>query len=54
MSKYGRGRDDGTFMMGIFAAFMTITGFYAGYTIRDKGYVIGATQTQPHQEIQAK
>jgi hypothetical protein len=43
MSRYKS--DDGTFWMGLFAAGMAIVGFCAGYTIRDNGYVIGATQT---------
>jgi hypothetical protein len=52
MSRYKS--DDGTFWMGIFAAGMAICGFCAGYTIRDSGYVLGATQTQPQKEVKAK
>jgi hypothetical protein len=52
MSRYKS--DDGTFWMGLFAAGMAICGFCAGYTIRDSGYVLGATQAQPQQGIKAK
>jgi hypothetical protein len=54
MSRYGRGGDDGTFWMGLGAAGLAIVAFCAGYTIRDSGYVLGATQTQPPKEVQAK
>jgi hypothetical protein len=43
MSRYKS--DDGTFWMGLFAAGMAIVGFCAGYTIRDNGYIFGATKT---------
>jgi hypothetical protein len=54
MPRYRQGKDDGTFWMGVGATAMAIIGFCAGYTIRDSGYVLGATQTQIQQEIKAK
>jgi hypothetical protein len=52
MSRYKS--DDGTFWMGLLAAGMAIVGFCAGYTARDNGYVLGATQTQTQQEVKPK
>jgi hypothetical protein len=52
MSRYKS--DDGTFWMGLFAAGMAICGFCAGYSLRNSGYILGATQTQPQQEIKPK
>jgi hypothetical protein len=52
MSRYKS--DGGTFWMGLFAAGMAIVGFCAGYTIRNSGYVLGATQTPAPQEGQRK
>ncbi len=52
MSRYGRNGDDGTFWMGLGAAGLAICAFCAGYTIRDSGYVLGATQTNTPKEIQ--
>ncbi len=49
-----RHRDDGTFWMGMGAAGLAICAFCAGYTIRDNGYVLGATQTQSQPEVQRK
>jgi hypothetical protein len=54
MARYGRGGDDGTFWMGLFAAGMALAGFTAGYKIRDNGIVFGATQTPTPQKVQAK
>jgi hypothetical protein len=52
MSRYGRGGDDGTFWMGLGAAGLAIIAFCAGYTLRDSGYVLGATQTNTLLPIQ--
>lgn len=54
MPRYRQGGDDGTFWMGIGAAGLAIAAFCAGYTVRDLGYVLGATKTQTQQEIKAK
>jgi hypothetical protein len=52
MSRYKS--DDGTFWMGLFAAGMTLCGFCAGYSLRNSGYILGATQTPTQQEVKAK
>jgi hypothetical protein len=52
MSRYKS--DDGTFWMGLGAAGLAIVGFCAGYTIRDSGYVLGATQLPAPKEVQRK
>lgn len=54
MSRYGRNGDDGTFWMGLGAAGLAIIAFCAGYTIRDSGYVLGATQTNTPKEVKTK
>jgi hypothetical protein len=46
--------DDGTFWMGLFAAGMAIVGFCAGYTLRDNGYALNATQVPTPKEAQRK
>jgi hypothetical protein len=52
MARYGRSGDDGTFWMGLGAAGLAIVAFMAGYTIRDQGIKLNATQTTTQQEIQ--
>jgi hypothetical protein len=54
MSRYRNGGDDGTFWMGLGAAGLAIVAFCAGYTVRDNGYVLGATQTNTPTEVKAK
>ncbi len=54
MSRYRRGGDDGTFWMGLGAAGLAICAFCAGYTVRDSGYVLGATQTNTPKEVKTK
>jgi hypothetical protein len=49
-----RHHDDGTFWMGLGAAGLAIVGFCTGYSIRDNGYVLGATQTLTPKEVRAK
>jgi hypothetical protein len=51
MARYGRGGDDGTFWMGLGAAGLAIVAFCTGYTIRDSGYVLGATKTPTPTEV---
>jgi hypothetical protein len=51
MSRYGRSGDDGTFFMGLGAAALAIVAFCTGYTIRDSGYVLGATKTPTPTEV---
>jgi hypothetical protein len=46
--------DDGTFWMGLFAAGMAIVGFCAGYTLRDNGYALNATQVLAPKEAPRK
>jgi hypothetical protein len=50
MSRYKS--DDGTFWMGLGAAGLAIVAFCAGYTVRDSGYVLEATQTTTPKEVQ--
>lgn len=52
MSRYKS--DDGTFWMGLGAAGLAICAFCAGYTVRDSGYVLGATQTPTPKEVKFK
>jgi hypothetical protein len=47
MSRYGRGGDDGTFLMGLGAAMLAIVAFFMGYQVHAAGYRFGPiTQVQ--------
>ncbi len=52
MSRRNYGKDDGTFWMGLGAAGLAILAFCAGYSVRDSGYVLGATKTPTVKEVQ--
>jgi hypothetical protein len=45
-------KDDGNYWVDVIATVITLASFYAGYSVRDSGYVIDASQ--PQKEIQAK